>query len=75
MHGQWSLSPYTDDHRVLVPPACGAALAALYTPSVLEKVRSEGKLQQPLNNVVVIVCGGSGVNLETIQQWKRTYNP
>ena len=74
MHVQWSLSPYTDDHRVLVPLTCGAALAALYTPSVLEKVRSSGKLPRPLKHVVVIVCGGSGVNLETIQEWKRTYN-
>ena len=68
------LSHHTDDHRVLVPPACGAALAALYSPSVLEKVRSAGKLPHPLKHVVVIVCGGNGVNLETVQQWKRTYN-
>jgi L-serine/L-threonine ammonia-lyase len=63
-----------DDHRVLVAPACGAALAALYTPSVLEEVRSEGRLPHPLHHVVVIVCGGNGVSLETIQQWKRTYD-
>ena len=68
------LSHCTDDHRVLVPPACGAALAALYSPSVLEKVRSAGKLPHPLKNVVVIVCGGSGVNLKIIEEWKIKYN-
>ena len=69
-----SFSLPSDDHRVLVAPACGAALAALYTPSVLEEVRSEGRLPHPLHHVVVIVCGGNGVSLETIQQWKRTYD-
>lgn len=62
----------TDDHRVLVPPACGAALAGLYSPSVLESVAT--KLPHPLHHVVAILCGGNGVNLETIQQWKTTYN-
>jgi L-serine/L-threonine ammonia-lyase len=61
-----------DDHRVLVPPPCGATLAGLYTPSVLETVTP--KLPHTLKNVVAILCGGNEVNLETIQQWKKTYN-
>ena len=47
-------------------------MAGLYTPSVLEKVAP--KLPHPLQNVVAILCGGNGVSLETIQQWKTTYN-
>ena len=62
----------SDDHRVLVPPACGAALAGLYTPSVLQEVAD--KLPHPLRNVVAIVCGGNGVSLETIQDWKKKYD-
>ena len=65
---------HSDDHRVLVAPACGAALAAVYTPSVLEEVRSSGRLPRPLHNVVVIVCGGSGVSLKSIQEWKTKYD-
>ena len=61
-----------DDHLVLVPPACGAALAALYTPSVWERVVP--KLPHRPKNIVVIVCGGSGVSLDIIQKWKKTFD-
>lgn len=57
---------------MLVPPACGAALAGLYTPSVLHEVAN--KLPQPLKHIVAIVCGGNGVSLESIQQWKKEYD-
>ena len=65
--------PSSDDHRLLVPPACGASLAALYSDT-LPQLQKAGKLPPSLSNIVVIVCGGSGVNLETVQQWKQTYN-
>lgn len=40
---------FLDDHRVLVEPACGAALAAVYTPApVLAGAQA----------VLVVVCGG-----------------
>ena len=51
------------DHRVLVEPACGASLAALYSSRRrhwLEDVRS------PL----VVVCGGATVTLDKIAAWK-----
>ena len=64
----------SDDHRVLVPPACGATLAGLYCPSILKKLRASGRLPNPLRHVVAIVCGGNGVSLETIQKWKKTYD-
>eukprot|EP00965_Chrysotila_dentata_P134101 4434849-Pleurochrysis_carterae.AAC.1 len=53
-----------DDHRVLVEPACGAALALLYS----ERQRAQ---LSDFNTIVVVVCGGSGVNAEILQQWKR----
>ncbi len=49
-----------NDHRILVEPACGAALAALYDRA--EPL--EGK-----KTVLVIVCGGAGVNLELLKEW------
>ena len=59
-----------DDHRILVPPACGAGLAAVYEGVVDEAVKS-GDLPEKLKNIVVIVCGGSGVNLDSIHKWRE----
>ncbi|MCE1118371.1 MULTISPECIES: pyridoxal-phosphate dependent enzyme [Pseudomonas] len=47
------------DHRVLVEPACGAALALLQRPGVF----------QAYGNVLVIVCGGATATLEQIRAW------
>ncbi len=51
---------FADDHRVLVEPACGAALAAAYrrAPALTDH-----------DPVVIIVCGGVGVTRELLQQW------
>jgi L-serine/L-threonine ammonia-lyase len=52
-----------DEHRVIVEPACGAALAALTAPSaVLADARE----------VVVIVCGGVAATLAQLETWSRT---
>ena len=56
---------FARDHRMLVEPACGAALAVLYS----ERLRKN--VQGP---IVVEVCGGSGVNLELLQQWKDQFS-
>jgi L-serine/L-threonine ammonia-lyase len=50
------------DHRVLVEPACGASLAAVYdgVPE-LEAFRS----------VMVVVCGGAVATLGQLQQWSN----
>lgn len=58
-----------DDHRILVPPACGASLAALYGDTI-PQLQSQGRLPKEMKNIVLIVCGGNGVNLDTIMQWK-----
>ncbi|WP_248919537.1 pyridoxal-phosphate dependent enzyme [Pseudomonas entomophila] len=47
------------DHRLLVEPACGAALALLNHPEALP---AQG-------NVLVIVCGGATATLEQIHAW------
>jgi len=54
---------FLSDHRVLVEPACGAALAALYSPR--GRASLEG-VERPL----VVVCGGVTVTLEKIRAWK-----
>lgn len=47
------------DHRMLVEPACGAALAAAYNPTALGS----------FNTVLVVVCGGATATLEQIRAW------
>lgn len=49
------------DHRLLVEPACGAALALLGRPEVLA----------PYRQVLVIVCGGATATLEQIRAWRE----
>ncbi len=51
---------FLDDHRVLVEPACGAALAAIYDGCPF--LRGRGP-------VLVEVCGGAGVSLALLRRW------
>ena len=54
---------FVTDHRLVVEPACGAALAAVYgKASVLE----------PFQSVLVIVCGGVTATIEQLQRWSDT---
>lgn len=53
---------FADEHRVLVEPACGAALAAVYGQA--------GPLEG-IAPIVVIVCGGAGVSLALLEEWKK----
>lgn len=56
---------FASDHRVLVEPACGAGLAVAYS----ERLRP---MLQALPSVVIEVCGGSGVNLALLEEWRKT---
>ena len=51
---------FADDHRVLVEPACGAALSVAYN----RVAPLEGR-----GPVVIIVCGGAGVTRELLEKW------
>ncbi len=51
---------FADDHRALVEPACGAALAAVYDRAAPLIGRSP---------VLVIVCGGAAVTQELLDEW------
>ena len=54
---------FLDDHRLLVEPACGAALAVAYgDPARL------GRCQR----LLVVVCGGATTTIGQIQAWSRT---
>jgi len=52
---------FLTDHRILVEPACGAALAAIYA----------GKIDlSGFENVLMIACGGSTTPIETLTQYR-----
>ena len=48
---------FLDDHRMLVEPACGAALAALDQLPALLPALLPAHLQQ-VSRILVVVCGG-----------------
>lgn len=52
---------FLSDHRILVEPACGAALALAYAPS--------SALKQ-YEKVLVVVCGGVTATLDQIREWR-----
>lgn len=51
---------FTDEHKFMVEPACGATLATLYEPKILSKVIPS---LSEKSNVVAVVCGGSSTSL------------
>ncbi|XP_021113063.1 serine dehydratase-like isoform X2 [Heterocephalus glaber] len=57
---------FLDDERMLVEPACGAALAAIYS-GLLGQLQAEGRLSPSLASVVVIVCGGNNIDSRQLQ--------
>ncbi|KAM6051943.1 serine dehydratase-like isoform 2-T3 [Chlamydotis macqueenii] len=65
-----AVEQFLDDERMLVQPACGAALALLYTGR-LQRLQREGRLRTPLASVVVVVCGGSSIRVAQLQALKR----
>ena len=67
---------FADEHKVLTEPACGAALAAVRTPVyreiITKSIAKVSENQRPQKDVVVIVCGGSIVNLDLMSKWRAT---
>ena len=63
---------FASEHRMLVEPACGAALAPLYSDRLRPKILEE--LQDDVTSAIVVeVCGGSGVNLDLMQSWSKQF--
>jgi L-serine/L-threonine ammonia-lyase len=66
---------FSNSHRLLVEPACGAALAVV----LLDKYRKDTSLWPPSTGssagrrVVIICCGGSAVSLELLAGWRERF--
>ena len=56
------MAPFLADQQVVVEPACGASLAAVYDCAPeLDRFKS----------ILVVVCGGSTTTVEQLKQWER----
>ena len=60
---------------MLVEPACGAALAVLYSDRLRNHYfstvsSSDDNSQQSSGPVVVEICGGSGINIDLLKEWE-----
>ncbi|XP_066116600.1 serine dehydratase-like [Saccopteryx bilineata] len=64
-----AIQRFLDDERMLVEPACGAALAAIYS-GLLGRLQAEGHLSPSLASIVVIVCGGNSIDSRELQALK-----
>lgn len=54
------------DHRVVVEPACGAALAVAH-----ERL----PILDAFESVLVIICGGATTSVEQLQAWSQAFSP
>ncbi|XP_036454113.1 L-serine dehydratase/L-threonine deaminase-like [Colossoma macropomum] len=66
----WALERFIDDEKILVEPACGAALGAIYC-NIISRLQKERKLAQKLGPVVVVVCGGNNISIEELKRLKK----
>uniref|UniRef100_A0A3B5KHZ6 L-serine ammonia-lyase n=1 Tax=Takifugu rubripes TaxID=31033 RepID=A0A3B5KHZ6_TAKRU len=68
-----AVQTFLDEERVLVEMACGAALAAVYS-GIIRKLQDESRLPALLRPLLVIVCGGSSINMEQLANLKHKLN-
>lgn len=60
---------FANDERILVEPACAVSLAVIYTGKLREYLPD----LKPESRVVVVVCGGSGLSLEILNEYVKDY--
>ena len=53
---------FIEDHRIVVEPACGAAIATVY---------DDAPELRDLGAVLVVVCGGATATAEQIREWAK----
>ncbi|KAK3685950.1 tryptophan synthase beta subunit-like PLP-dependent enzyme [Podospora appendiculata] len=65
---------FLDDEKVLVEVSCGATVATAYNGD-LRRYLGKGDSDEvwKRKNVVLVVCGGSNVNMDMLIKYKETY--
>lgn len=65
---------FLNDARMLVEVACGATIATAYNGDLKRYLGSGLSDEQwAEKNIVLVVCGGSNINLELLNKYKETY--
>ncbi|XP_058470876.1 serine dehydratase-like isoform X1 [Solea solea] len=65
-----AVETFLNEERVLVEMACGATLAAVYT-GLVHRLQQEGRLPTPLRPLLLIVCGGSSIDVEQLNNLRN----
>lgn len=56
---------FADEHLQMIEPAGGASMAVLY---------ERYPVIEPYEKIAVILCGGNGVSLDLLQEWKTQFD-
>lgn len=69
-----AVSRFVDEERLLVETACGATVATAYNGD-LRKHLGKGLTDEEwaMKNVVLVVCGGSNINLGMLEKYKKDF--
>lgn len=67
---------FANDERILVEVSCGVSIATVYNGTLREALGA-GKDDEEWKKmrIVIIVCGGSNISLELLEDYKKTYGP
>lgn len=65
--GCWRLA---DDSLMLVEPACGVNVALCYDGRLQQAL---GRKVTPETKIVIVLCGGSNVTLDMLENWRKEY--
>ncbi|KAF2752812.1 tryptophan synthase beta subunit-like PLP-dependent enzyme [Pseudovirgaria hyperparasitica] len=68
--GCWRLA---DDERILVEMACGVCVVLCYDGRLQKIMSSIGKKLTPQSRVVITVCGGSDISVESLYEMRKEY--
>lgn len=65
---------FADDERILVEVACGVSIASVYGGQLRETIgRGMSDEQWKQQRVVIEVCGGSGISLDILDEYREKY--
>ncbi|EON97572.1 putative l-serine dehydratase protein [Phaeoacremonium minimum UCRPA7] len=65
---------FLDDARIFVEVACGATIASVYNGSLRTNLGNGLSDEEwAKKNIVVVVCGGSNINLKMLEDYKAKY--
>lgn len=69
-----AVSRFLDDERMLVETACAATIAAVYNGDLKRHLgKGLDNEEWAAKNIVIVVCGGSNINLGMLEKYRKEY--